>query len=323
MPINDKILELIQEAFDDLENPEVPLSSVIRKTIRIANLINDEEAKKWLQLNLNTVKIDATKKPETIIEKYKISPIEADKYLTERIIHDYDSETLELKNEKELITLGIPGIENIIKVHNKLAKKNFRLELKMHFITDEFSSILLKNRNRIHEFLTNTERKLIYDQINFKIFDNNRKYVDSKLSLIAPDALNKFITAYKRINEKDIESRSQALLSCRRILKSVADNIYPPHEEFIKGTDGKERKLTDDKYINRILQFVTENSKGSAEKGLSIAEIEYLGNKLNKIDDLASKGVHSDVSEFEVNQCVIQTYLVIGDILHLTDNSSQ
>jgi hypothetical protein len=32
--------------------------------------------------------------------------------------------------------------------------------------------------------------------------------------------------------------------------------------------------------------------------------------------------VHAEVSEFELNQCVIQTYLLVGDILRLTESDS-
>jgi len=38
--------------------------------------------------------------------------------------------------------------------------------------------------------------------------------------------------------------------------------------------------------------------------------------------ELSCKGVHAEVSEFELNQCVIQTYLLVGDILRLTESDS-
>ena len=44
--------------------------------------------------------------------------------------------------------------------------------------------------------------------------------------------------------------------------------------------------------------------------------------RIDRLHDLSSKGVHADTSEFEVNQAVIQTYLLIGDILRLADGDS-
>jgi len=329
MQIENKILELIQGAFDDLENPEVPLSSVMRKTIRIARLTNDNENIKWLQINMQTFNNDqkTQKGVKELIKNYEISLEEFEEYISERKISTLDYQNATLKDGKNICLKSIPEIESFINTLKTqidivpLSNKEIPLRVAFYMFLDEHNSILLNLKNKMHELLSIKEKELIYDQINYDIFENNRKYVDSKLTSIAPEALEKFIIAYKRISEKDSESRSQALLSCRRILKSVADNVYAPKKELVKCADGEERKLTDDKYINRILQYVSENSNGSAEKGLSIASLEYLGNKLNKIDELASKGVHSEVSEFEVNQCVIQTYLVIGDILHLTDNS--
>jgi hypothetical protein len=43
---------------------------------------------------------------------------------------------------------------------------------------------------------------------------------------------------------------------------------------------------------------------------------------MDRLYDLVSKGVHTDVTEFEVNQAVIQTYLLVGDILRLADQDS-
>jgi hypothetical protein len=40
------------------------------------------------------------------------------------------------------------------------------------------------------------------------------------------------------------------------------------------------------------------------------------------LNDLASKGVHSDIAEYEADQCMIQTYLTIGDLLRLDDRTS-
>ena len=88
------------------------------------------------------------------------------------------------------------------------------------------------------------------------------------------------------------------------------------------GIDGKERSLTDDKYISRLLQFVSEKISGKTSNELVLSQITDLGKKIDSLNSLASKGVHSNVYDFEVNQCIIQTYLTIGDILRISDDTS-
>jgi hypothetical protein len=320
MDINEKILGLIQDAFDDLENPEVSLSSVIRKAIRIANLRNDSKNLEWLKLNMIT--LSSARKEDILAFNYSKRVLED--YVEYRQVPTLTND-LNMEYNGDICIKSIPEVEHALMGIRKqieganISPKSYSIKVKALVYFDIFEMIFKKLETRIHEFFSTTEKQILYDQLNNDIFDKNRRYVDSRLNSIVPEVLDKFISAYKRLSEGDPEARSQALLSCRRILKSVANNVYPPSKEPVICSDGKERKLTDDKYINRLLQFVNENSEGSAEKDILLAQITDLGNRLKSIDSLASKGVHDDVSEYEVNQCVIQTYLLIGDILHLTE----
>jgi hypothetical protein len=52
------------------------------------------------------------------------------------------------------------------------------------------------------------------------------------------------------------------------------------------------------------------------------ASVQDLGNRLDRLYDLVNKGVHADISKFEVNQCVIQTYILIGDLIRILDRQT-
>ena len=321
MDINEKIFDLVQEAFEDVENPETLLSNVIRKAIRIANLRNDSENIGWLKLNM----VDTHPDNKEQVFKINFSQTQFEEYLKYREAPTLN-DNREIHANKQPLLNSIPEIESHIKTFrgqieksNLKTSKDLKLYSNLSMIMDGFSLVLKNVENKVYEFLSITEKQILYDQINMDIFEQNRRYVDSKLNSIAPKVLEKFISAYKRLKEGNVESRSHALLSCRRILKSVADNVYPPPEKPIKGSDGIERELTEDRYISRLWQFVNENMKSGTTKKLLKARIEDIGNRIDSIYDLSSKGVHDDVSEYEVNQCVIQTYLLIGDILHLTE----
>ena len=86
----------------------------------------------------------------------------------------------------------------------------------------------------------------------------------------------------------------------------------------VKGRDqnGKEIKLGEEQYKNRLWQYVSENYKGVSSKVIK-DELDYLCNRIDSLHELSCKGVHGDVNLFEVNQCVIYIYLLIGDILRI------
>ncbi len=177
--------------------------------------------------------------------------------------------------------------------------------------------ILARVRTRLYEGLLQAERELAFGQVNASVFDRNRQYVDGELRRLSTQVLGQFQSAYRRLDDADAESLSHALTSCRRILKTVADAVYPATGDIVRGGDGKERRMTDDAYVNRLLQFTAEQIGKHSTGTVLQATLDSLGQRLSALNSLASKGVHADVTRDEVDVCIIQTYLLVGDILRL------
>ena len=98
---------------------------------------------------------------------------------------------------------------------------------------------------------------------------------------------------------------------------TVSTDIKP-----IIGADGKSRILTDDQFINRLWQYVFEKTGRTTSSDLLITSVQDLGNRIDRLYDLTNKGVNTEVLDFEVNQCLIQTYILIGDLLRIEDKQS-
>jgi DNA uptake protein ComE-like DNA-binding protein len=141
-------------------------------------------------------------------------------------------------------------------------------------------------------------------------FDVIRERVDNLLLDICPDAVEKFMSAYEMLGSKSSEDWSLALTSCRRIIKAVSDELFPPSSEQRDG-----RKLGDEHYINRLWAFLDDNLEASSDKDLAKAHVNYLGSFLQRLNDKASKGVHSNVTYEEAVRAVLYTYLTLGDVL--------
>lgn len=167
-------------------------------------------------------------------------------------------------------------------------KSKLRFDLTMS--AEVHRAILFRVRQRIYTFLSETEQALAYGHANADIFERNRQYVDERIRFVAPGVLDQFAASYRRMGEEDEEARSQALLSCRRILKSVADSLYPPPEEPVIGLDGKKRQLTSDQFIARLWQFVYERIRGHSSGELLMASVHSVGHRLDQLNNLSSKG---------------------------------
>jgi hypothetical protein len=70
--------------------------------------------------------------------------------------------------------------------------------------------------------------------------------INSLLNTYAPEAAKKFVAAQERVTDGGQEDIAHALTSCRRMIKSLADALYPATKEEKKGLDGVSRPMTDD-----------------------------------------------------------------------------
>lgn len=343
----DRILEVVASALEDLEGSRAPLSGVIRKAIRIARLRNDHANLWWLAWEMIPFG-DKVLRKQAIAEvaghysaeqfKYLYEHFR-DVYMAERQVRTFDDDGVPIKGDMflpapveeleqrvdQLVagqadTSPPAGLHpmDALEVHRA---RSWTASMYGAMETDT-RAVLVRIKQRAHDFLSRTEKQLLYGQINADVFEENRRFVDERLKRLAPDVLEKFVAAYARAHDGDPEGRSHALTSCRRILKAVADVVYPANPEPVTGPDGKKRVLNDEKYVSRLWQFVFDRVGKRTAGELMMASITDLGHRIDALNSLASKGVHAEVSSFEVNQCVIQTYLIVGDVLRLLDGNS-
>ena len=145
------------------------------------------------------------------------------------------------------------------------------------------------------------------------IFEGARSAVDSFVRAHCPKAAEKLIAINERMSDKSGESRTAALTSCRRLLMTVADSMFPARDsEWMDGT-GKSRKVGVEQYKNRLLAYLAEQESASSQE-IILSGIEHLAARLDAVYEKTCKGVHVEVSEQEARLAVIHTYLFIGEV---------
>lgn len=345
----ERLLGLATDALSDIERGSAPLTSVIQKALRLARLRNDHEAVFWLSLEVIRP-VDKEAKHELLGE---LSPrftrpelAKLNERYSQLLFEERKSTLLLPRKPREkvgdemVMLISVPEMESRIAAlrrkeadpppptamhpfdvaHYTREWEGERNDARANIL--QFESVMSRVRQRVHAYLSRVEKELVFGQLNADIFERNRRFVDERLASLAPDAMAQLVSAYERVLADEPEARAQGLLSCRRVLKSLADLVYPARTDPVKGADGKMHDVSDEKYISRLWQYVHEQIGNTTAGGVVLATLTDVGGRLDAVYKLSSKGVHSSVNQGEADQALIQTYLLIGDLLRLADRSS-
>jgi DNA uptake protein ComE-like DNA-binding protein len=147
-------------------------------------------------------------------------------------------------------------------------------------------------------------------------FDVLKEAVNDRLLDINPELAERLMTAFRAVSGENPEEWSQALTTCRRFVEGLADSLYPPKDEQVKG-----RAVGKSQYINRLWAFMDGTIESQSNRELAKAHVDYLGGYLQKIHKLSNKGVHATLTRLEAIKAVFHTYLLAADILDYLDTT--
>ncbi|MEU8860933.1 hypothetical protein [Streptomyces umbrinus] len=125
-----------------------------------------------------------------------------------------------------------------------------------------------------------------------------------------PQRLHAALKAFE--SHETAEELAHVSLSCRRFTEKLADCLYPPREEKVNG-----RKVGQAEYRNRLWAYIAESVSSDTTLELLIANFEDLGKRIDKLDSLSNKGLHSDVSSSDVNRLLLSLLIVAHDLISL------
>ncbi|AJA60649.1 MULTISPECIES: hypothetical protein [Bradyrhizobium] len=137
--------------------------------------------------------------------------------------------------------------------------------------------------------------------------------------------VQKLIKASQLAASKDGEDCALVLTEVRRAMKAAADLFWPvTGEEPVKCSDGQERKLGDQQYLNRLQEFARVKLRNSSARDLLLAELDHLDVFFRRLNDLASKGVHAEVTVAEARQGLVGLYFFLSNLIrHLVSAEPQ
>ncbi len=314
---------LAEDILADLELNRIPLGNVTMKCARLARLEGNELALRWFKAEIggypNPIDQDLFQIALAIGRRVEGSEKEegGPKVWTGSL-PAIEANVQTLRAELAALVLpslsegssqnpySWPGVSISGVVNTVLQRRSQHLG---QISTD--TALLASVRASIYQWVLENYHVLRFGSITTDAFQTAKSLVDTHLGRISPDALQKFVAAQQRAISGAPEEWAQALLSLRRMLKDLADVLYPPRDEEIDG-----HRLDEENYINRLWQFVKERAVGDRAAILA-PEVQYVGQRIDALYELACKGTHAVVSREEVDMAVIHVYLLVADLLSL------
>jgi hypothetical protein len=75
--------------------------------------------------------------------------------------------------------------------------------------------------------------------------------------------------------------------------------------------------MGDRNYLNRLGDWIRQQTTSEATSAVFEAEVEYLESQLKAADKAGQKGAHDEVTRLEASRFVTGTCLILGDVLRL------
>ena len=317
-------LDLAGGILADLELDRLPLANIVMKCARLARLTGDEEAAKWFRAEIGGYDLSA--EPDLFWTGWDVGrgtfetrakSDDEKKIWTESIaVLESIVETL----REELKHLDVPQLTEGSTRNEYYFPGSTLKEIVETFLTRQRSvsngiadqiRILAQIRASIYSWVLNRYHLLRFVDIPLDAFQRANSLVDERLGKISPEALQMFAAAQDRARSGSWEEWAQATASLRRIMKEVADRLYPATDRVIGG-----HALGEDQYVNRLWQFVRERSAGDRQAVIS-AEARYFGGRIGALYEMACKGVHDKITQDDVELLVIHLYLLLADLLSM------
>lgn len=320
-------LELADEIIRNIELAESSLALITLKTIRLARLTNDFEMIKIFELEISGYTVNQNGYVPK--EQWEVGMLAKRQYHDESNKEKIFPESVEqLEDEKYFLksSIDVAGDADISvsstnprhfpKYYTGNANERAELRERFKIVSDRLAS----RRSMVYQYVLREYLELRYSNIAEDIFSKIQEKVNEKIGKYIPDSVKRFNAVYENLSSENSENWSNAVHSCRRILKDLADAIYPPTENIQKEKEGIEItiQLDEEHYINRIIEFIAQKSESKTFIKIVGSHLRFMKDRLNSILGGSHKGTHKDITDREeANRIVVYTYLLIGDILAL------
>ncbi len=331
-------LALSSEILRNIELSEIPLTNIALKTSRLARLLNDYDVQTIMEYEAGGYPSKADGVPPDVwrlleragraYETKDSKTEEIKKYGWTQPITEWEQEVKTA--EKELEAARDPDVSISSSNPNQMVSAPMGHSLERQAIKNKVglaTKRIAERRSVIYGYVLQKNHELKFSGIADDIFSRIRERVDAGIGKAIPKSVQKLSAIHDNLRSENTEDWSNAVHSCRRILEDLADVVFPPQTVARTKTRKGERitiKLGKEEYINRLTAFIEDHSSSKRFRHIVGSHLDFIGERLGSIARAAQKGTHADiVSPQEADRYVLYTYMIIGDILSLLEDTEE
>ena len=330
MTKSEQALETCEKILTGIELGTLSTTSMLLLCLRVARLTNDADAIEWFQyenggyprdenghviskawnIAYNNGRGSYSNDKKKVIFTELASELEQKITVQKNAIANYRTEGVSVSGDRAAVAMST--LTNSV-------KSNTNDLLTRISLGESRLSIL---RSRYYDYALKKQIELSFSSTTADVFSVYREKVDSYFSKLPSDIISKLRAIDDKINSNNPELYSQALTTCRRLFGDVADELFKINfpnytEKMYETKSGKEIDVSGEHYKNKLSAVIEKLQDKSANKCLIGSNILYLIDRMDTLNDLQCKGVHNEISKEDAMQCIIHTYICLGDILSL------
>lgn len=333
-------LEACDKVINGVEDGTMTVEAALLLCKKIARLVNDQDELQWLNYELGGY--PRSNDGRILSEAWCTAEKHGRSYLWKDRDNTYKKLIfVELCNELEM------SIESKKKAINNYTTQGFSVSGNNSLITTERMTLRVAQGTKdLIESIKESERRLsilksqYYDyavrwkiELEFgkaaqTIFTEYQIRVDKYFSAMPITTLNKLNAIEDLMEDGNPERYTQILTSCRRLWSETAkvlfSEVLPGYsQKTYKTKAGVEIDVSGDHDNNKLSAVIETLQSKAAKNTLVGSETIYLVDWLEQINSRQSTGVHAEVTREQAMQCIIHTYICLGDILSLKASISK
>ena len=326
----EQALEACEKILTGVELGTLTTSAMLMLCLRVARLTNDEDVIQWLEYensgyprneNGHIVSVawscawkngrgSYNEKKEKIVFSDLASELEGRISARKSAISNFSTNGASVSGDYALVAMH-SLTDTVTRSTGSLLKS---------IAEDERKLFILKSK--YYDYASKKHIELSFGNTTADIFSVYRENVDAYFSKLAPETISKLRAIDDKINSGNPELYSQALTTCRRLFESVSEElfneVFPNYQQkTYKTKSGKEIDVSGEHYLNKLSAVIESLQDKSHNKSLVGSNITYLLDWISNLNDLQCKGVHNEITKEDAMQCIIHTYICLGDILSL------
>lgn len=310
----DQALLLSEELLSEIELGSISPAAIARKASRLARLLDDVDAMQWLHHEVAGYPRPMDPPSVAAAERSnRVAGVEPD---GNRTFWTMSLGELELQIDACMAQIGAEGGPPagdwaLVGGREASARRNA-----LQANAAQSRATVEKVVGSIHQYVAAKYQELRFGSAVESAFQVVRREVDELIGDLVPEALPMLSGALENASSDNPEHWANAASTCRRLLKAVADRLRPSGEAVI-GPNGQTIKMSEGNYLNRLGDWIRQQTASETTIAVFEAEVEFLDAQLKAADKAGQKGAHERVSRLEASRFITGTYLVLGDVLRL------